>query len=241
LASLSRIDLRHGETVRATTASLREIHTRRPGMQESKRAARPIESFNDARKIGHRRTQPVVFDNRHSVRSANNRCLPALTFFATCVTCVAAIAAGWAARAKVHGGPLQAYRVTMAKLSFRLRLVLGLATAILLDTAVQIFWKIGVIDIPDSVLPWELLGAVAERPIFLLVLALMLAQLFNWLHVLSLADLSFAKPFTSLSYVTVGTVSAFFLGERLNIVQIAGIGIIIAGVWFVSRSRPVEA
>jgi drug/metabolite transporter (DMT)-like permease len=129
----------------------------------------------------------------------------------------------------------------MAKLSFRLRLVLGLATAILLDTAVQIFWKIGVIDIPDSVLPWELLGAVAERPIFLLVLALMLAQLLNWLHVLSLADLSFAKPFTSLSYVTVGTVSAFFLGERLNIVQIAGIGIIIAGVWFVSRSRPVEA
>jgi len=128
----------------------------------------------------------------------------------------------------------------MAKLSFRLRLVLGLATAILLDTGVQIFWKVGVIDIPDSVLPWQLLGAVAERPIFLVVLALMLAQLVNWLQVLSLADLSFAKPFTSLSYVTVSVVSAFFLGEHLHIFQIAGIGIIVAGVWFVSRSQPVE-
>jgi len=128
----------------------------------------------------------------------------------------------------------------MAKLSFRLRLVLGLVTAILLDTGVQIFWKIGVIDIPDSVLPWQLLGAVAERPVFLLVLALMLGQLINWLQVLSLADLSFAKPFTSLSYVTVSVVSAFFLGERLHIFQIVGIGIIIAGVWFVSRSKPVE-
>jgi len=98
----------------------------------------------------------------------------------------------------------------------------------------------GVIDIPDSVLPWELLGAVFERPIFLLVLALMLAQLVNWLQVLSLADLSFAKPFTSLSYVTVSAVSFFLLGERLQFVQVLGIATIIAGVWCVSRSSPVE-
>lgn len=124
--------------------------------------------------------------------------------------------------------------------SVRLRLVVGLVAAVLLDTGVQIFWKMGVIDIPDSVLPWELLGAVAERPIFLLVLALMLAQLVNWLQVLSLADLSFAKPFTSLSYVTVSVVSFVWLGERLHGLQVVGIAIIIAGVWCVSRSEPVE-
>ena len=128
----------------------------------------------------------------------------------------------------------------MSGYSVRLRLVAGLVFAILLDTGVQIFWKMGVIDIPDSVLPWELMGAVFERPIFLIVLALMLAQLFNWLSVLSLADLSFAKPFTSLSYVTVSVVSWFWLGERLHIIQIIGIGVIIAGVWCVSRSKPVE-
>jgi len=128
----------------------------------------------------------------------------------------------------------------MATYSVRLRLVIGLVAAVLLDTGVQIFWKMGVIDIPDSVLPWELLGAVFERPIFLLVLALMLAQLVNWLQVLSLADLSFAKPFTSLSYVTVSAVSFFLLGERLQFVQVLGIATIIAGVWCVSRSSPVE-
>jgi drug/metabolite transporter (DMT)-like permease len=128
----------------------------------------------------------------------------------------------------------------MATYSVRLRLVIGLVAAVLLDTGVQIFWKMGVIDIPDSVLPWELLGAVFERPIFLLVLALMLAQLVNWLQVLALADLSFAKPFTSLSYVSVSAVSFFLLGERLQFVQVLGIAIIIAGVWFVSRSSPVE-
>ena len=128
----------------------------------------------------------------------------------------------------------------MATYSVRLRLVIGLVAAVLLDTGVQIFWKMGVIDIPDSVLPWELLGAVFERPIFLLVLALMLAQLINWLQVLSLADLSFAKPFTSLSYVTVSVVSFLWLGERLHAVQVLGIATIVAGVWCVSRSAPVE-
>ena len=76
---------------------------------------------------------------------------------------------------------------------------------------------------------------------FLLVGALMLAQLFNWLKVLSMADLSFAKPFTSLSYVTVSIVSLFLLGERLHVIQIIGIGVIIAGVWFVSRTEPVSS
>lgn len=124
--------------------------------------------------------------------------------------------------------------------SSRWRLFLGLTVAVLLDTGVQIFWKMGVIDIPDSVLPWQLLSAVTERPIFLLVIALMLAQLFNWLSVLSMADLSFAKPFTSISYITVSLVSFFVLGEHLHALQVLGIAIIVAGVWCVSRSEPVS-
>ena len=123
----------------------------------------------------------------------------------------------------------------------RWRLVLGLAIAILLDTGVQILWKLGVIGVPENLPPQQLLQAILERPVFLLVGALMLAQLFNWLKVLSMADLSFAKPFTSLSYVTVSIVSLFLLGERLHVIQIIGIGVIIAGVWFVSRTEPVSS
>ena len=125
--------------------------------------------------------------------------------------------------------------------SIRWRLVLGLAIAILLDTGVQIFWKVGVIDLPDDVQPMLLLHAILERPIFLVVGALMLAQLFNWLSVLSMADLSFAKPFTSLSYVTVGVVAVLVFDEHPHFVQILGVGVIILGVWFVSRSEPVSS
>jgi drug/metabolite transporter (DMT)-like permease len=125
--------------------------------------------------------------------------------------------------------------------SIRWRLVLGLAIAILLDTGVQIFWKVGVIGLPDNVQPQLLLHAILERPIFLVVGALMLAQLVNWLSVLSMADLSFAKPFTSLSYVTVGAVALFVFDERPHFVQVLGVGVIILGVWFVSRSEPVSS
>jgi hypothetical protein len=48
----------------------------------------------------------------------------------------------------------------MAFSSIRWRLVLGLAIAILLDTGVQIFWKVGVIGLPDNVQPQLLLHAI---------------------------------------------------------------------------------
>jgi len=110
--------------------------------------------------------------------------------------------------------------------------------AIAIDTSIQIFWKLGVLDIPETTSPWAFVTAMAERPVFLLVLALMLAQLINWVKVLALADLSFAKPICALSYVTVSLVSYFALGEKLHPVQIAGIFIIVIGVWFVSRGGP---
>src|SRR5215471_9687573 len=83
------------------------------------------------------------------------------------------------------------------------RLVIGLAVAIALDTGLQLVWKTGIAELPDTTSAWELLVAVARNPIFILVVAFMGAQLVNWLKVLDHADLSYAKPFTSLSYVTV--------------------------------------
>jgi drug/metabolite transporter (DMT)-like permease len=135
----------------------------------------------------------------------------------------------------------QVPRLSMTFSSIRWRLVLGLAIAILLDTGVQIFWKVGVIDLPDDAPLHQLLNSIFERPVFLIVGALMLAQLFNWLSVLSMADLSFAKPFTSLSYVTVGAVAVFVFDEHPHFVQVLGVGVIILGVWFVSRSEPVSS
>ena len=119
---------------------------------------------------------------------------------------------------------------------FPVRLVVGLAVAIALDTALQLVWKAGVADLPDASSLRELAVAVLHRPIFILVVALMAAQLVNWLKVLDHADLSYAKPFTSLSYITVCVLSVVILGERIAPLQILGIVIVVAGVWCVSQT-----
>ena len=117
-----------------------------------------------------------------------------------------------------------------------LRLVIGLAVAIALDTALQLVWKAGVADIPDTSVRDAVVG-IALNPIFILVIALMAAQLVNWLKVLDHADLSYAKPFTSLSYATVCVLSVLLLGEHIAPLQIAGIVVVVAGVWCVGMTR----
>jgi len=117
------------------------------------------------------------------------------------------------------------------------RLVIGLAVAIALDTALQLVWKTGIARLPDTSSLWETLVAIALDPIFILVVVFMAAQLVNWLKVLDHADLSYAKPFTSLSYVTVCILSVLLLGERIAPLQILGIVVVVAGVWCVSQTR----
>ena len=118
-----------------------------------------------------------------------------------------------------------------------LRLVIGLAVAIALDTGLQLVWKTGIAALPDTSSVWETLVAVALNPIFMLVAVFMGAQLVNWLKVLDHADLSYAKPFTSLSYVTVCVLSVLVLGERVAPLQVVGIVVVVAGVWCVSQTR----
>jgi drug/metabolite transporter (DMT)-like permease len=117
------------------------------------------------------------------------------------------------------------------------RLVIGLAVAIALDTGLQLVWKTGIAGLPDTSSAWETLVAIARNPIFVLVGVFMGAQLVNWLKVLEHADLSYAKPFTSLSYVTVCVLSVLLLGEHVAPLQIVGIVVVVAGVWCVSRTR----
>ena len=124
---------------------------------------------------------------------------------------------------------------------FPFRLAFGLAVAIALDTGLQLVWKTGVADLPDPSSLRELALSVVRHPIFILVVAFMAAQLVNWLKVLDHADLSYAKPFTSLSYVTVCVLSVLLLGEHIAPLQILGIAIVVAGVWCVSKTGRATA
>ena len=118
----------------------------------------------------------------------------------------------------------------------RRQLGIGLTLAILLDTGLQIFWKMAVLDIPDQPTLWQTARDMLHQPVFLLVGIFMAAQCFNWMAVLDHADLSYAHAITSLSYISVAVLSVLYLGEVIDLAQILGIALILAGVWCVGKS-----
>jgi drug/metabolite transporter (DMT)-like permease len=119
---------------------------------------------------------------------------------------------------------------------FPVRLAVGLVLAVVIDTALQLVWKTAVSAVPDNGSPWINFQALLRDPLSLCVILLMACQFFNWLMVLAKADLSYAQPITSLSYVSVFVLSVVYLKEIADPVQIFGIAFILVGVWFISRT-----
>jgi drug/metabolite transporter (DMT)-like permease len=117
-----------------------------------------------------------------------------------------------------------------------LRVVIGLLAAVIIDTTLQLFWKTAVLALPGDTRSWLSFLAIFREPLFIGVICVMSLQFFNWMAVLNRADLSFAQPVTALSYVSVGLLSAIFLNEPVDAVQILGIACVLAGVWFISRT-----
>lgn len=119
----------------------------------------------------------------------------------------------------------------------------GLALAIVLDTAGQLLWKRAAVGLPDSLSPAVLLASLIHDPLPLAVLGVFALQLVNWLLVLERADLSYAQPITSLSYVSVVCLSVWLLGERLDATRLLGISLVLLGVGLIGvdavrRKRP---
>ena len=115
-------------------------------------------------------------------------------------------------------------------------LIVRLVLAVVLDTAVQVQWKLAAARLPGSLSVSALVEA-AHEPLLLVVAVLFAWQLFNWLRVLESSDLSFSQPITSLSFVSVLAVSVIWLGETLDAAKIGGIALVFAGVWFISRTE----
>ena len=119
-----------------------------------------------------------------------------------------------------------------------LNVCIGLAVAIILDTAVQLCWKVAASRVPDDTAGvFGMVVAMVRQPLFWGVLIMFFTQLANWIKVLGRADLSYAQPITSLSYVSVCVLSAFLLHEVVSLQQWAGIVLILAGVWFISSGE----
>jgi len=122
---------------------------------------------------------------------------------------------------------------------FRWRLLTGLVAAILFDTLLQITWKSAVLEAPPDPSPLGAIVSLLSNPALLGIIVIMALQFFNWLMVLGEADLSYAKPVASLSYACVPIVSVLMLNEAVDGFEIAGVVFVIAGVWFISQTKPL--
>lgn len=126
-----------------------------------------------------------------------------------------------------------------ARKKFSIRLAAGLLLAIVIDTALQLMWKSAVLSLPNDPSPWLNVQGILHEPLFILVIFLMACQFFNWLMVLGDADLSYAQPVTSLSYVSVFFLSVLLLKETADLWQMTGILFVLVGVWFISQTDHV--
>lgn len=77
---------------------------------------------------------------------------------------------------------------------------------------------------------------MATNPLLIVGIAIFGVSTLLWLFALAKADLSFAYPFLSLTYIAVLVGGAFLFGDKVTVPRVLGLGIIIAGVFIVARS-----
>ncbi|MCX5895499.1 MAG: EamA family transporter [Proteobacteria bacterium] len=111
---------------------------------------------------------------------------------------------------------------------------IGLGAAIALDTAAQVCWKASTFPASGSATIFQTLTITFRQPLFFITVLLFILMFFNWMAVLSKADLSYAQPITALGYVSVSVIAAIWFHEDIPVHRMAGIVMIISGVWFIS-------
>ena len=78
---------------------------------------------------------------------------------------------------------------------------------------------------------------MATNPLLIVGIAIFGISTLLWLFALAKADLSFAYPFLSLTYLAVLIGGAFLFGDKVTLPRVLGFAVIIVGVWIVARSE----
>ena len=123
----------------------------------------------------------------------------------------------------------------MNALSFSLIL-----SGVLLNAAAQLLLKAGTNAVghfafsAENLLPVGL--KLALEPHILGGIACYVVSLVVWIMALSRVEVSIAYPMLSIGYVINALVAWYFFGEAVNAMRMAGIGVIIVGVFLVARS-----
>lgn len=79
--------------------------------------------------------------------------------------------------------------------------------------------------------------SMATNPLLLVGIAIFGVSTLLWLLALMKADLSFAYPFLSLTYMAVLIGGALLFHEDVTLARVVGFAVIVTGVWVVARSE----
>ena len=113
-------------------------------------------------------------------------------------------------------------------------------TGVLLNAVAQLLLKAGARAIAGVSISagnaWMLLERVAINPPIIGGLACYVVSVGVWILALSRVDVSVAYPMLSVGYVVNALAAWMLFGEQLSTTRLAGIGVIIIGVWLVARS-----
>ena len=108
-----------------------------------------------------------------------------------------------------------------------LKILLAVILNDFIDGFAQVLMKKGLVHYGPSPLAWA--GIVLHAFNF-----------FLWIGILSQIDLGLAVPLGSTVYVIVPVLALVLLHEKLTLLKCAGIFLIILGILFISKSRPVN-
>jgi multidrug transporter EmrE-like cation transporter len=113
-------------------------------------------------------------------------------------------------------------------------------TGVMLNAAGQLLLKAGsraIADVPFSFAnSWTLAERMALNPPILAGLACYVVSVVFWILALSRVDVSIAYPMLSIGYIVTAVAGWLLFAEAVSVTRVAGIFIIIAGVWLVARS-----
>lgn len=113
-------------------------------------------------------------------------------------------------------------------------------TGVLLNAVAQLLLKAGAGALAGIELRAANAMAIAGRLVFNLPviggLACYAISVVVWVLALSRVEVSIAYPMLSVGYVVNAVAAWWLFGENLNAARIAGIGIILVGVWVLARS-----
>jgi multidrug transporter EmrE-like cation transporter len=118
-----------------------------------------------------------------------------------------------------------------------LRLIAFWALFLTLDTATQMAFKATSEAVEGMDFGLGFLEAALATPALWVTILCYIGTFIAWMAVLMRMDLNRAFPLTALSFVTVPILARVLFGEELPPMRVAGIAVIIAGVFMIGWER----